>query len=121
MQSAVLPLLLLLCAPLRALRVVVIGGGAAGFFGATRAASASPSLDVLLLEAAPKLLTKVAISGGGRCNVCHDETKERREIAGSYPRGERQMVGALTRFGAPDAANWFRDRGVQLKATSCKK
>ena len=97
-------------------RLVVVGGGAAGFFGAIRAASLAPSLRVLLLEASPRCLTKVSISGGGRCNVCHDETKEVRQLASGYPRGERAMLGTFTkRFGAKDAAAWFRDRGVELK------
>ena len=86
-------------------RLVVVGGGAAGFFGAIRAASLAPSLRVLLLEASPRCLTKVSISGGGRCNVCHDETKEVRQLASGYPRGERAMLGTFTkRFGAKDAA-----------------
>ena len=55
--------------------MVVVGGGAAGVFGAITAASASPHLRVVLLEASPAVLGKVRISGGGRCNVCHDDTK----------------------------------------------
>ncbi|KOO34082.1 hi0933 family protein [Chrysochromulina tobinii] len=101
---------------IRPANLVVIGGGAAGFFGAIRAASLAPSLRVLLLEASPRCLTKVSISGGGRCNVCHDETKEVRQLASGYPRGERAMLGTFTkRFGAKDAAAWFRARGVELK------
>lgn len=96
--------------------LVVVGGGAAGFFGAIRAASAAPSLRVLLLEASPKCLAKVSISGGGRCNVCHDETKDVRTLASGYPRGERALLGTFSsRFGATDAASWFRERGVTLK------
>ena len=101
---------------IRPAQLVVVGGGAAGFFGAIRAASLAPSLRVLLLEASPRCLTKVSISGGGRCNVCHDETKEVRQLASGYPRGERAMLGTFTkRFGAKDAAAWFRARGVELK------
>lgn len=98
-------------------RVVVVGGGAAGFFGATRAASAGApdAAEVLLLEQAPNTLTKVKVSGGGRCNVCHDETKDRSALAANYPRGERLMKNALAQFGATDAASWFRERGVPLK------
>ena len=96
--------------------LVVVGGGAAGFFGAIRAASQAPSLRVLLLEASPRCLTKVSISGGGRCNVCHDETKDVRTLAAGYPRGERALLGTFSkRFGATDAAAWFRERGVELK------
>ena len=97
-------------------RLVVVGGGAAGMFGAIRAASAAGSrLDVLVLEASARTLAKVAISGGGRCNVLHDETKERQVIASGYPRGEQGLLGAFSRFGPPDAAAWFRARGVELK------
>lgn len=102
---------------IRPAQLVVVGGGAAGFFGAIRAASLAPSLRVLLLEASPRCLTKVSISGGGRCNVCHDETKEVRQLASGYPRGERAMLGTFTkRFGAKDATAWFRARGMELKA-----
>ena len=109
-------------------RIVVIGGGAAGYFAAIRAATAfqesdpadaapspSHSPQVLLLEQANAVLTKVSISGGGRCNVCHDESKDVRFLAASYPRGNFLQLGALNRFGASDAANWFRDHGVPLK------
>ena len=72
--------------------LVVIGGGAAGFFGAIRAASCCPDgLRVVVLEASASVLTKVKISGGGRCNVCHDDTKDDRLIASGYPRGERAL------------------------------
>lgn len=99
-------------------RLVVVGGGAAGFFGAIRASSQAPSLAVQLLEAGPDVLTKVKISGGGRCNVCHDDSKEMRMIAAGYPRGERELMGLLSRFGAADATDWFRSRGVALKTES---
>ena len=96
--------------------VVVVGGGAAGFFGAITAASSAEShLRVVLLEATPAILGKVRISGGGRCNVCHDDTKDRAVIASGYPRGERTLLGSLSRFGATDATAWFRSRGVELK------
>ena len=109
--------LLLTHGPVQAVRptLVVVGGGPSGFFGAIRAASES-SLRVLLLEASPQVLTKVRISGGGRCNVCHDETKDVRTLASGYPRGERMHLGTFSkRFGANDAADWFRARGVELK------
>ena len=96
--------------------LVVIGGGAAGFFGAIRAASCCPDgLRVVVLEASASVLTKVKISGGGRCNVCHDDTKDDRLIASGYPRGERALLGVFSRFGATDATDWFRSRGVELK------
>ena len=99
--------------------LVVVGGGAAGFFGAIRAADyarqQSVDLNVLLLEAGPAVLSKVRISGGGRCNVCHDDTKELKTIASGYPRGEKALWGVFSRFGATDATAWFRNRGVELK------
>ena len=95
--------------------LVVVGGGAAGFFGAITAASAAPEMRVLLLEASSNVLTKVRISGGGRCNVCHDDTKDSSTLAAGYPRGERTLLGAFSRFGASDATAWFRSRGVELK------
>ena len=97
-------------------RLVVVGGGAAGFFGAIRAAEAAQgALEVTIYEASPRVLQKVRISGGGRCNVCHDETKDARLLAEGYPRGSRTLLGAFSRFGAPDVAAWFRGRGVELK------
>ena len=80
--------------------LVVVGGGAAGFFGAITAAASAPDLRVVLLEASPAVLGKVRISGGGRCNVCHDDTKESAVIAAGYPRGERTLLGSFSRFGA---------------------
>ncbi len=110
--------------------VLVIGGGPAGHFAAIRAATATAAGDdeadalalpsaqrprVVLLEASETLLAKVRVSGGGRCNVCHDELKDTRELAAMYPRGDRLQLGALTRFGAREAADWFRGWGVTLK------
>lgn len=94
--------------------LVVIGGGAAGFFGAITAAEAAPGLRVLVLEKAPELLAKVRISGGGRCNVthaCHDP----RELATRYPRGGKSLIGAFHRWGPADTVDWFESRGVRLK------
>ena len=97
-------------------RLVVVGGGAAGFFGAIRAASAAPGLSVQLLEAGSSCLSKVKISGGGRCNVLHDESKAVATIASGYPRGERALLGVFSsRFGPTDTAAWFREHGVKLK------
>ena len=98
----------------KSLRLVVVGGGAAGFFGAIAAAEANPSATVTLLEKSPNVLSKVRISGGGRCNVtqsCFDP----RELARRYPRGGRALIGPLTRFGPADTVEWFQSRGVRLK------
>ncbi|HRO98527.1 MAG TPA: aminoacetone oxidase family FAD-binding enzyme [Flavobacteriales bacterium] len=97
------------------MRVVVIGGGAAGFFAALSVVEHHPRATVVLLEKSDKLLSKVRISGGGRCNVTH-ACFEPRKLAGHYPRGERFLRKAFERFQARHTVEWFADRGVQLKA-----
>ncbi|MGD1902599.1 MAG: NAD(P)/FAD-dependent oxidoreductase [Geitlerinemataceae cyanobacterium] len=96
------------------LRVGVVGGGAAGFFGAIACAEASPSADVTLFEAAREPLGKVRVSGGGRCNVTH-HCFEPRELVGHYPRGGKALRGPLTKFQPRDTIDWFADRDVALK------
>jgi predicted Rossmann fold flavoprotein len=96
-------------------RVVVIGGGAAGFFGACAIKRKNPSLHVTLLEKTAQLLAKVRISGGGRCNAthaCFDVSK----LILNYPRGGRELRAAFTRFQPQDTIAWFKARGVELKA-----
>ena len=95
-------------------RAVVIGGGAAGFFAAIRCAEAAPGLQVLLLEKGPVFLTKVRISGGGRCNVTH-ACFDSREFSRRYPRGSQALIGPFHRFDARSTIDWFCKRGVQLK------
>ncbi|WP_317170902.1 BaiN/RdsA family NAD(P)/FAD-dependent oxidoreductase [Hymenobacter lapidiphilus] len=94
--------------------VAVIGGGAAGFFGAIACAEANPALRVLLLEKTGKLLSKVRISGGGRCNVTHAADTPA-QLVQHYPRGGAQLKQPFHTFGAPDTVRWFASRGVQLK------
>lgn len=94
---------------------VVVGGGAAGFFGAIQCAEAAGDARVVILEASRRVLTKVQISGGGRCNVTHhcfdpDEMARRH-----YPRGSDELIGPMYRFGVADTVEWFEDRGVELK------
>lgn len=100
-------------------KVIVVGGGPAGFMAAIQAARTAEDvgsrLEVTVLEATSKVLGKVKISGGGRCNVLHDETKGVRVISDGYPRGRRELLGALSRFGPTETANWFRSEGVTLK------
>ena len=96
------------------LRVVVIGGGAAGFFGAIACAQAHPHTQVILLEASSQPLTKVRISGGGRCNVTH-ACFDPAGLVQNYPRGGKALRGAFSRFQARDTVNWFAKRGVELK------
>ncbi|HEU5069817.1 MAG TPA: NAD(P)/FAD-dependent oxidoreductase [Verrucomicrobiae bacterium] len=93
--------------------VVVVGGGAAGFFAAITAAEAGAR--VTLLERGPQFLSKVRISGGGRCNVTH-ACFEPREFTRRYPRGDRELIGPFHRFQARDTVAWFEARGVPLKA-----
>ncbi len=97
------------------MRVVVIGAGAAGFFAAISAKQHHPAADVLLLEKSNKLLAKVRISGGGRCNVTHFQLNIRK-LSGHYPRGERFLRKAFEHFNVKDTIAWFEQRGVQLKA-----
>jgi len=100
-------------------RLVVVGGGAAGFMGAIEAARGAKELgsqlEVVVLEATSKCCSKVKISGGGRCNVMHDERKPLNIITNGYPRGQKQLLGPFTRFGPPETAAWFRKEGVTLK------
>lgn len=93
--------------------LIVIGGGAAGFFSAITCAENSEK-SVLILEKTSQLLQKVKISGGGRCNVTH-QCFEPRELSGNYPRGEKSLIGPFHRFGAADTVEWFSSRGVSLK------
>jgi predicted Rossmann fold flavoprotein len=94
--------------------IVIAGGGAAGFFGAIAAAEADPRARVVILEKSPRVLSKVRISGGGRCNVTH-ACFEPRELAQRYPRGGRALIGPLARFGSRETIEWFRLRAVNLK------
>ena len=93
--------------------LVVIGGGAAGFYGAITAAELGVP-DVLILESGKEVLTKVRISGGGRCNVTH-HCFEPRELVEHYPRGKKSLLGPFHRFQASDTIEWFESRGVELK------
>ncbi len=95
-------------------RVTVIGGGAAGFFGAIACAVAHPQSRVTLLEAARQPLAKVRISGGGRCNVTH-ACFDPALLVQNYPRGGKALRGAFSRFQAQDTVAWFESHGVKLK------
>lgn len=97
------------------MRIAVIGGGAAGFFAALSAKEHHPDAQVLLLEKSDKLLSKVRISGGGRCNVTH-HCMEPRRLAMNYPRGGAFLKRAFGVFHVKDTIAWFAARGVQLKA-----
>ena len=95
-------------------KLVVIGGGAAGFFCAVNAARLNPGLKVVIIEKTNKILSKVKVSGGGRCNIthaCFDIT----EMSKNYPRGSNFVKKAFHQFFTTDTIQWFEDRGVKLK------
>ena len=98
-------------------RLVVIGGGAAGFFCAINAARLNPRLEVIILEKSGKLLSKVKVSGGGRCNVTH-ACFSIAEMIKKYPRGASFLKKAFHHFFTNDTIDWFAERGVVLKTES---
>jgi predicted Rossmann fold flavoprotein len=94
--------------------LLVIGGGAAGFFGAIALGETRPGSRILILERGREVLQKVRISGGGRCNVTH-ACFDPRQLVTNYPRGERELLGPFMRFGPQDTVAWFKGHGVSLK------
>ncbi len=98
-------------------KTVVIGGGAAGVFSAVKCSEYYPPGRVLLLEKSRKLLSKVKISGGGRCNVTHSCFIPA-ELVKNYPRGSRELRGPFTQFQPQDTIDWFQHRNVELKMES---
>ncbi len=96
-------------------KLIVIGGGAAGFFCAVNAARLNPSLQVVIVEKSSKLLSKVKVSGGGRCNVTH-ACFEISEMVKKYPRGGNFVKKTFHHFFTTDTIQWFSERGVTLKA-----
>lgn len=95
-------------------KVVIVGGGAAGFFAAMQCAMNHGDVQVTILEKSPQLLYKVKISGGGRCNVTH-ACFDPRQLVKFYPRGEKQLIGPFTKFNPMHTIEWFAARGVALK------
>jgi len=93
--------------------LVVIGGGASGFMGAIAAASNGLG-SVVILESTSKILEKVRISGGGRCNLTNS-CREISSLVNNYPRGEKQLIGLFNRFSTSEAFDWFQKRGLSLK------
>lgn len=94
--------------------LAVIGGGAAGFFCAVNAARMNPQLKVVIIEKTNKLLSKVKVSGGGRCNVTH-ACFDIAEMSKKYPRGQHFVKKAFHQFFTTDTVQWFEERGVKLK------
>lgn len=95
-------------------KVGIIGGGAAGFFSAINIAENCPDAEVVILEKTSKILTKVKVSGGGRCNVTHG-CFDPKELVDYYPRGEKELLGPFHHFMTGDTIEWFANHGVELK------
>ena len=95
--------------------IIIIGGGAAGFFAAINAAEFHPEASVTILEKSNKLLAKVLVSGGGRCNVTH-ACFDNGLLVKNYPRGEKELRSAFSKFTTNDTVEWFKNKGVDLKA-----
>lgn len=98
-------------------KIVIIGGGAAGFFTAINAKELNPNLDITILEKGKDVLQKVKISGGGRCNVTH-ACFEPKELTKFYPRGQKELLGPFHQFMTGDTFEWFENKGVPLKIES---
>jgi len=94
--------------------IIIVGGGAAGFFTAINIVEKNPKLKVLILERGAEVLQKVRISGGGRCNVTH-ACFEPNELVKFYPRGEKELRGPFHQFCSGDTIEWFEKHGVELK------
>jgi predicted Rossmann fold flavoprotein len=94
--------------------IIIVGGGAAGFFTAINIVEKNPKLKVAILERGADVLQKVRISGGGRCNVTH-ACFEPNELVKYYPRGEKELRGPFHQFSSGDTIEWFEKHGVELK------
>jgi predicted Rossmann fold flavoprotein len=95
------------------MKVAIVGGGAAGFFAAIHVKINYPDATAVIFEKSDKLLSKVKISGGGRCNVTNGCTSIA-TLAKAYPRGEKQLKKAFARFSTKETMEWFESRGVEL-------
>ena len=94
--------------------VLIVGAGAAGYFSAINTAQKNPALKIGILERGSNVLSKVKISGGGRCNVTHAEF-EPKPLTSNYPRGQKELLGPFHTFMTGDTMQWFEERGVRLK------
>jgi predicted Rossmann fold flavoprotein len=95
-------------------KIIIIGGGAAGFFAAINCAQRNKNYSVTILEKSSKLLSKVRVSGGGRCNVTH-ACFENQVLTKNYPRGEKELQNVFSRFSTTNTVKWFEERNVPLK------
>lgn len=94
--------------------IIIVGGGAAGFFTAINIAEKNPKLKIAIIERGKEVLSKVRVSGGGRCNVTH-ACFEPNELVKFYPRGEKELRGPFHQFCSGDTIEWFEKHGVELK------
>jgi predicted Rossmann fold flavoprotein len=97
--------------------IAIIGAGAAGFFAAVNCAEKYPQHEITIFEKSNKLLSKVRVSGGGRCNVTH-ACFDVNVLVKNYPRGEKQLKSVFSKFMTTDTINWFEERNVKLKTES---
>ncbi|MCW3077542.1 MAG: aminoacetone oxidase family FAD-binding enzyme, partial [Bacteroidetes bacterium] len=95
-------------------KIIVIGGGAAGFFSAINLAILRPEYQIIILEKTNKLLSKVKVSGGGRCNVTH-HCLDNQELVKNYPRGNKELLQVFSKFNVQHTIEWFHKQGVNLK------
>jgi predicted Rossmann fold flavoprotein len=95
-------------------KILVIGGGASGFFSALNIAEKHPNYEVVILGKSNKLLSKLRVSGGGRCNVTH-ACFVSKELVDNYPRGNKELLGPFHHFSTGDVIEWFANRDVELK------
>ncbi|MBL7921729.1 MAG: NAD(P)/FAD-dependent oxidoreductase [Bacteroidia bacterium] len=94
--------------------MVIIGGGAAGFFAAINLAKKDPASKISIFEKTNKLLSKVKVSGGGRCNITH-HCFENSELVKNYPRGNKELQQVFSKFSVQDTIDWFKQEGIVLK------
>ena len=96
------------------MEIIIIGGGAAGFFTAVNAAHLNPDYRITILEKSNKLLAKVLVSGGGRCNVTH-ACFDNGLLVKNYPRGEKELRSVFSKFSTSETVEWFKEQGINLK------
>lgn len=94
-------------------QIIVIGGGASGFFAAINTAIKHPNYSVTILEKTTKLLSKVKISGGGRCNITHN-CFETSELVKNYPRGNKELYQVFSKFSVEETLTWFKQQGIEI-------
>ena len=94
--------------------VIIVGGGAAGFYAAIQIAETNPLLKIAIFERGKNVLRKVKVSGGGRCNVTHAEF-DPKALVKNYPRGEKELLGPFHNYSVSDTMSFFQEKGIDLK------